>query len=111
MSKILQLASKTFKGNEFTHEFTAKTKKAKIILEETSNVRTAHLFLKGRKNDISIGPLIGFPSTSTISEHNLIAGEKYKITFGTEGRQNRESDGTYSDLSSSVEVSVVWEDE
>jgi hypothetical protein len=111
MSKILQLVSKTFKGNEFTHEFTAKAKKAKIILEEMTNTNSAHLYLKCRKTDVPIGSLIGFAGSGPISEHNLIVGEKYKITFATEGRQIRQGDNTYTDLPSSVDVSVVWEDE
>jgi hypothetical protein len=111
MSKILQLVSKTFKGNEFTHEFTAKTKKAKIILEEMKNTNSAFLSLKCRKADVSIGSLTAFTGLGPISEHDFISGEKYKITFGSERRQIKQEDGTYADLPSSVEVSVVWEDE
>lgn len=109
MSKLLALASKKFKGLEDVQEFTAKSNKAIIIMEDKSNVSAIDLFLNGRKKPVLVDNLFGFPTQGAVFEQEFIKGEKYSLIFRSALERMQKEDKTYVARPSSIELSIVWE--
>jgi hypothetical protein len=108
MTKLVSLLSKKFTGEQVESSFVAKSSKLTLIVEKRENISTINLFLKGRKELISIGSIFTSTASSNIIKFDLIQGETYQVTCTPAQEKIKGKDDVLIDKHSTIEISGHW---